>query len=238
MKILYEDNHLIAVDKPAGLLVQGDSTGRDTLFEQVKAYLKERYSKPGNVYLGLVHRLDRQVSGVVLFAKTSKAASRLFNEFYHRRAVKLYAALAHAAPGPAANPKDWTALTQMLARSGNTTVVTRRSDDAREASLFYRMTMRNDAYALIMVRLLTGRKHQIRAQLSSIGFPIVGDTRYGSGETVEDGAICLHARCLRVAHPVSGDEITIIAELPERITRRIGPAAATAPFLDEIPTLI
>lgn len=234
LEILYEDNHLIAVDKPAGIITQRDSTGRLSLIDMVKEYIREKYEKPGEVFLGAAHRLDRTVSGPVLFARTSKAAGRLFDEFKFRRVLKLYAALVH-------NPnvvgelnigaKEWKTLSHHLERKRDTTIISPQAGaKTKEASLGYTVLARDERYALLLVRLHTGRKHQIRAQLAAIGCPIAGDVRYGSSERDHPDAIGLHSCHLRFMHPTLKVPIAINSRLPERIVSRLSPVIS----IDEI----
>lgn len=223
LEILYEDNQIIAVDKPSGVLTQQDSSGVESLLEMVREYIREKYSKPGRVFLGLVHRLDRQVSGVVVFARTSKAASRLFREFHQRSVLKIYCALVHR---PAEVPDDdhgdeWVYLFDDLVRRGSKTVLAPSQGESVNAALAYKIIAANDRYMLLLVKLLTGRKHQIRAQLSAAGMPVAGDRRYGSPEVYPDKSICLHSYLLRVMHPTAGRVVEITARIPDRIRMRI-----------------
>jgi len=202
--ILYEDNHLIAVEKPAGILVQGDKSGHSTLFDAVKAYLKETYRKPGNVFLGLLHRLDRPTSGIILFAKTSKGAARLSEQFRNRSIQKTYTALVEGIPNP-----PQAVLHHFLLKDGaanKTRVFTRPTPGAKEATLSYRTLSRAGTATLLEIKLLTGRSHQIRAQLSFAGHPIVGDKKYGSTHLLPDHAIALQATTLTFKQ-ATGDEI-------------------------------
>ncbi|MBU0743500.1 MAG: RluA family pseudouridine synthase [Actinobacteria bacterium] len=212
--ILFEDNHLLAVVKPAGLLVQGDSTGDPTLLTACKAYLKEKYRKPGNVYLGLVHRLDRPVSGVVLLARTSKAASRLSAQFRGLEVRKTYLAMIEG--GPRA-PRD--TLTHHLAGRADAQGCTRCEDspfaDSREARLSYRTLAGDARRSLVLVEPATGRRHQIRAQFAAIGSPIAGDVKYGAAVRLPDHSIALHAWQLECAHPVGGAPLVLSAPPPE-----------------------
>ena len=210
--ILYEDNHLIAINKPSGELVQPDPSGEPALEQQVKAFIKRRDAKPGEVFLGIAHRIDRPVSGVVLMAKTSKALVRL-NEMIRQRAVhKIYWALTEHLP---AEPEG--ELCHYLVRDGRTNtsrVYDRPVADSKEARLRYRLLGRTDRYALIEVELLTGRHHQIRAQLAKIGCPIRGDLKYGAARSNRDGSISLHARCIELCHPVRREPLVITAPTP------------------------
>jgi 23S rRNA pseudouridine1911/1915/1917 synthase len=212
LRILYEDNHLLAVDKPAGLLVQGDASGDATLLDMAKVYLKEAYRKPGNVFLGLVHRLDRPVSGVILLARTSKAASRLAAQFRAGSARKQYlAVIAKRMAEPAGE------LVAYLAASGDGQGVTRAAwgpfPGSREARLRYQVVEAAGDRSLVTIALLTGRRHQIRAQFALAGCPIWGDRKYGSTHRLA-GRIALHAARLEITHPTSGQPVLIEAPLP------------------------
>lgn len=213
MTVLYEDNHLIIVNKESGEIVQGDKTGDTPLSEIVKAWLKERHHKPGNVFLGVVHRLDRPVSGVVLFAKTSKALPRLNNMFAaHDKVAKTYWAIVQNRPAkPEATLMHW------LTRQEKTN--TARAYDhevpgSKKAILDYRLIASSDRYHLLEIHLHTGRHHQIRCQLAKIGCPIKGDLKYGAPRSNPDGSISLHARSLVLEHPVSHAEISVTAPVP------------------------
>ncbi len=212
LDILHEDNHLLAVVKPAGLLVQGDSTGDKTLLDVCKAYLKEKYQKPGNVYLGLVHRLDRPVSGVVLLARTSKAASRLSAQFRDGTVDKTYLAVVEGQPQRAEG-----ALAHHLAPRADTKGRTRCEDEpfqgSRESYLTYRVVVKGDR-PLLRVEPITGRRHQIRVQLAAMGCPIVGDVKYGAKEPLPDRSVALHAWRLDCVHPVGGRTMNFKASPP------------------------
>ena len=212
VRVLFEDNHLIAVDKPAGLLVQGDDTRDPTLLDAVKAYLKRAYDKPGNVYLGLVHRLDRPVSGVVLLARTSKAASRLAAQFRDGLPDKRYLAVVEGRLG---DPE--AELVAYLAAKGDDHGVTRASQrpfvGSREARLRYRVIGAGGDRCLVEVELLTGRRHQIRAQFALAGCPIWGDRKYGAAHQL-GRRIALHAQRLTVAHPITGQPLVLKAPPP------------------------
>jgi 23S rRNA pseudouridine1911/1915/1917 synthase len=216
LKILYEDNHVIAVDKPAGMLTQGDSSGRLSIADHLKDHIKRTCNKPGNVYLGMVHRLDRPVSGVLLFARTSKAAKRLSDAFRSRSVDKYYIAVTHRYESVLrGRGGDWTTLTQNLERRRETTYISETATDStKEASLQYMILDDNDRYLLMLIRLLTGRKHQIRSQLLSIGCPVVGDTGYGSRTDLGGDVICLHAFCACFNHPTRDERMRIAAEIP------------------------
>ena len=210
-KVLYEDNHLLVVLKPAGLLIQGDSTGRPTLLEAAKDYLKNKYQKPGQVYLGLVHRLDRQVAGVVVFARTSKAAARLSTQFRERRIKKLYWAVITGRLSP---PSDVSEI--YLIRQGPLSLpATPDHPQAQRAALSYRTIQTNGISSLLEVDLLTGRRHQIRTQLAALGHPILGDMQYGSKTPPKGDSIGLLSRSLTIDHPVRGESLTFQTDPPE-----------------------
>lgn len=211
-EILYQDNHLLAVAKPAGWLVQGDATGDSTLSDWVKDYIKEKYKKPGLVYLGVLHRLDRPVSGIVLFARTSKAAERMSRLFQQHAIEKRYVAMVKGMP---AQPE--AVLENYLLRNekNNTTrAFVRPVDGAQYARLDYTVLKKYPAHSLLEINLHTGRHHQIRSQLAFIGCPIKGDVKYGYSTPNPDGSIDLHARLLRFKHPVTQAEITIESNPP------------------------
>ena len=212
MKVVYEDNHIIIVFKEAGEIVQGDKTGDEPLSEKVKLYIKQKYQKPGNVFLGVVHRLDRPVAGLVVFARTSKALSRL-NEMFRKGEVhKTYWALCCARPEPAeALLTDWMTRNEKLNKSF---IAKGPGREAKEAKLRYRYLKSTERYHLVEVELLTGRHHQIRCQLAHIGCPIKGDLKYGAPRSNPDGGISLHARSIRFIHPVKKTEIALEAPVP------------------------
>lgn len=213
MQVVYEDNHIIIVSKAAGEIVQGDNTGDRPLSEDVKAYIKEAYAKPGAVFLGVVHRLDRPAMGLVIFARTSKALSRLNEMFRDKdRIHKTYWAVVSNRP-----PRDADHLEQYLVRNpkNNKTYVAREgAKDAKLAALDYRVVAHSDRYWLLEVKLLTGRHHQIRCQLAAMGCPIKGDLKYGAPRSNPDGSISLLARKLEFEHPVSHKRISVEAPLP------------------------
>lgn len=212
MTILYEDNHLIIVSKQSGEIVQGDKTGDTPLSETVKQYIKEAYAKPGNVFLGVVHRLDRPVSGIVLFARTSKALPRLNKMFSTGEVRKTYwAVTAIPPPQPAGTLVHWLVRNQQQNKSY---AYEREVPHSKRAELSYRLIGRSDRYCLLEVNLKTGRHHQIRCQLAKIGCPIKGDLKYGAKRSNPDGSISLHARSIQFVHPVSGKEIRVEAPVP------------------------
>jgi 23S rRNA pseudouridine1911/1915/1917 synthase len=212
-EILYEDNHLIAINKLPGQLVQGDKTGDDPVSEDVKTYIRERYKKPGNVFLGTIHRLDRPVSGVVLFARTSKALERMNELFRSREIEKTYWAIVTIKP-PESTGKLIHFLSKNESKNKSRAFDSEKINTSR-CELDYRLLSESDRYYLLEVKPLTGRHHQIRVQLSATGFPIKGDLKYGAPRSNPDGSICLHARKLEFIHPVSGEKINIIADPPD-----------------------
>ena len=213
INILYEDNHIIAVNKTQHDLVQKDATGDMALVDKVKQYLKEKYKKPGDVFLGVVHRLDRPVTGIVLFARTSKALSRLTTMFRNGEMKKTYLAIVKNPP-----PLESDRLVHHLVRNAKQNKSYCNENPkagSKEAILSYRIIGRSDNYHLLEINLETGRHHQIRAQLSHIGSPIKGDLKYGFPRSNPDGGISLHAREIRFVHPVTRREEVITAALPE-----------------------
>jgi len=225
MKVLYEDNHIIAVNKTCNEIVQGDKTGDTPLSETVKAYIKVKYNKPGEVFLGVTHRLDRPTSGVVLFARTSKALTRL-NEMFKEKSqrgldgtndqrpiTKTYWAIVQGTPKqPEARLENWLVRNEAQNKSY---IAKPGAKDAKQAVLTYRTLVRGENYTLLEVDLETGRHHQIRCQLAAIGCPIKGDLKYGAKRSNPDGGICLHARQIAFIHPVSKQHICITAPVPE-----------------------
>ena len=215
MKVLYEDNHVIAVSKTCHEIVQGDKTGDIPLSEMVKAYIKDKYNKPGEVFLGVTHRLDRPTTGIVLFARTSKALSRL-NEMFksHEQIKKTYWAIVPTNNQlPSANRLEnylWR-----NEKQNKSFVVKPGTKDAKRAVLSYQIIAKGDRYTLLEINLETGRHHQIRCQLAAIGWPIKGDLKYGSKRSNPDGGISLHARKIEFIHPVSKEAICITAPVPD-----------------------
>lgn len=213
MDVVYEDNHLIIVNKSSSEIVQGDKTGDKPLAEIVKEYIKQKYHKPGNVFLGVVHRLDRPVSGLVVFARTSKALARLNEMFRTKEVHKTYWAIVGNCP-----PTEEGELVHWLVRNekqNKSYAYDKEKPDAKKAILDYKLIGRSERYFLLEVDLKTGRHHQIRCQLAKMGCPIKGDLKYGSPRTNPDGSICLHARRVRFVHPVSKQEIDVTAPVPE-----------------------
>lgn len=213
MQVIYEDNHIIIVSKASGEIVQGDKTGDEPLSETVKQYIKEKYQKPGNVFLGVVHRLDRPVSGLVMFAKTSKALSRLCNMFRDGNIHKTYWALTKNRPA-----REEGTITSWLVRNeqqNKTYSYDHEVRNSKKAILKYKVIGQTDNYNLIEVNLLTGRHHQIRCQLASIGCPIKGDLKYGASRSNPDGSISLLSHRVQFIHPVSKESIDIVAPIPD-----------------------
>ncbi|MCQ2347176.1 MAG: RNA pseudouridine synthase [Paludibacteraceae bacterium] len=229
MTVLYEDNHIIAVNKTCNEIVQGDKTGDTPLSELVKAYIKEKYNKPGEVFLGVTHRLDRPTSGVVLFARTSKALTRL-NEMFRDKSLADDAQPSCIVHCPSSITKTYWAVVQNAPQQqegrlenylvkneaqNKSYIVKRGAKDAKRAVLTYRTIAKGDRYTLLEVMLETGRHHQIRCQLAGIGCPIKGDLKYGAKRSNPDGGICLHARKIEFIHPVSKAPIAITAPVPD-----------------------
>jgi 23S rRNA pseudouridine1911/1915/1917 synthase len=212
MEVLYEDNHIIVVNKAPGELVQGDKTGDVTLIDTVSQWIKEKYNKPGNVFLGVVHRLDRPVGGIVVFAKTSKALVRMNEMFRNGDVHKTYWAISRNRPK--IDAQTITHYITSVERNNKSYTSLTPTKGSKEARLSYRLLASSDRYHLIEVNLLTGRKHQIRAQLSAIGCPIKGDLKYGDKRSNPDGSISLFSHEIRFIHPVSKKEIHIIAPTP------------------------
>ena len=213
MVVLYEDNHIIAVNKTCNEIVQGDKTGDTPLSEIVKDYIKVKYNKPGAVFLGVPHRLDRPTSGVVLFARTSKALTRL-NEMFksHEQIRKTYWAIVQGCPKvPEARLENYLTRNEQLNKSF---IAKPNAREAKQAILTYKTLVRGENYTLLEVNLETGRHHQIRCQLAAIGCPVKGDLKYGAKRSNPDGGICLHARKIAFIHPVSKENICITAPVP------------------------
>lgn len=217
MDIIYEDNHIIVANKKPGEIVQGDKTGDTPMSELIKQYLKEKYDKPGNVFCGVVHRIDRPVGGLVIFAKTSKALERLNKMLREGDIHKTYWALVEG------KPKNAEATLRNFLKSdgrlNKTFISTEHDPEAKESILNYRTVAEGERYSLLEIELLTGRKHQIRAQLSNIGHPIKGDLKYGAKRSNPDGGISLLARKISFVHPVSKQLVELEAPLPSEFTK-------------------
>ena len=228
MEVIYEDNHIIFVNKAPGEIVQGDKTGDTPLSDTVKQWIKETHAKPGNVFLGVVHRLDRPVGGLVVFAKTSKALSRLNEMFRNGDVHKTYWAITRNLP-----PKESDLLTHYITtveRNNKSYASVTPKNGAKESKLRYRLLSKGERFNLVEVELLTGRKHQIRVQMSSIGCPIRGDLKYGDKRSNPDGSISLIARRIKFIHPVSGKEIDLTAPVPaERLWLELEQEALNKP---------
>ena len=215
LQIIHEDNHIIVINKRVGDIVQGDKTGDKPLSEVVKEYIKDKYNKPGDVYLGVVHRLDRPTTGIIVFAKTSKALTRLNESFKNRETQKTYWAIVKNLP-----PKENDTLTHFLKRNpkNNTSKAhSKEVPESKKASLEYTIIKKLDNYFALEINLHTGRHHQIRAQLAAIGCPIKGDLKYGFDRSNPDGGIHLHARKLVLSHPVTKEILTFEAPVPNDV---------------------
>jgi 23S rRNA pseudouridine1911/1915/1917 synthase len=212
-RILFEDNHLLVVNKLAGELVQADKTGDAPLSDGLKTYIKEKYAKPGEVFLGTVHRIDRPTTGVVIYARTSKALSRMNELFREKKISKTYWAIVK--DRPAENEAHLVHYLFKNEKNNTSRVVPAGHSGAQKAELIYSVLAASDNYCLLEVKLLTGRHHQIRVQLSNIGCPIKGDLKYGSKRSNEDGSISLHARKAEFVHPVKQEPLVIVAPVPE-----------------------
>lgn len=212
MEVIYEDNHIIIVNKACGEIVQGDRTGDEPLVETLKQWIKEKYNKPGNVFCGVTHRIDRPTCGLVVFARTSKGLSRMNDLFRKGDVHKTYWAIVKNRP-----PKDEDTLTNYLVsveKNNKTYVTTADTKGAQKAVMKYRIIAQSKSYYLLEIDLLTGRKHQIRAQLAHLGCPIKGDLKYGAPRSNPDGGISLQSHRIQFIHPVSKQEIDITAPLP------------------------
>ncbi len=218
--IIFEDNHLIAVNKPAGMPTQADDSSDPSLLEWTREYIRNKYNKPGNVFTGLLHRLDRPVSGIVCFARTSKAAGRLSEQFRARTTQKIYHAIVEGHPArPEATLKNWLIPGKGATRNSSKIAVNKQPD-AKQAELRYKILKQLDNRTLLEITLLTGLKHQIRAQLAFIGNPIVGDFRYSPAKIPVTGiaqghAILLHAQSLTITHPTRKETLTFTADYPQ-----------------------
>jgi len=212
MEIVYEDNHIIVVNKAPGEIVQGDKTGDTPLVETVRLYIKEKYAKPGNVFCGVVHRLDRPVGGLVIFAKTSKALTRLNEMLRLGQIHKTYRALTRVCPNPLEGRIESYITT--VERNNKSYSSATPKEGAKRSSLTYRVTGHSKSFTLVDINLETGRKHQIRVQMASIGCPIRGDLKYGDRRSNPDGSISLQAYRLSFVHPVSKEQIDLEAPYP------------------------
>ena len=213
MQVLYEDNHIIVVYKEAGEIVQGDKSGDEPLSETVRRWIKEKYQKPGNVFLGIVHRLDRPVSGLVIFAKTSKALARLNNMFRNGEVHKTYWAIVTRPPfEPEATLTDWLVRNE---RQNKSYAYNHQVPTSKKSILHYKIINRSDRYTLLEINLMTGRHHQIRCQLSNMDCPIKGDLKYGAPRSNPDGSISLLSHRVEFVHPVSKENIRIESPLPD-----------------------
>jgi 23S rRNA pseudouridine1911/1915/1917 synthase len=227
LQVIYEDNHLIAVNKPAGILVQDDDTEDTPLVDYVKDYIKFRYKKPGDVFLGVVHRLDRPVSGAVIFARTSKALIRMNELFKERKVGKNYWAVTERRPSPEVGH-----LTHYILKDHEKNMskaldqMSNRSKDAKKSDLDYELIGALEGKHLLLVKPITGRPHQIRVQLSKIGCPIVGDLKYGYAQPNNDGSIYLHCRSMVFQHPVTKELVSVVADAPhERLWNQMSALA-------------
>lgn len=215
LQVVFEDNHIIIVNKRAGDIVQGDRTGDIPLSEVVKEYIKNKYNKPGNVYLGVVHRLDRPTTGIVVFARTSKALTRLNKMFANKEVSKTYWAVVKNKPQKANNTLiNWL---KKNPKNNKSTAYSSEIKDSKKAILHYKVIKSLDNYHLLEVNLETGRHHQIRCQLSNIGSPIKGDLKYGFDRSNKDASIHLHSRKIEFIHPVSKENISITAPTPNDV---------------------
>ena len=213
-EVIYEDNHLLVVNKASGVLVQGDATGDTPLVELCKSYIKEKHHKPGAVFMGVVHRLDRPVSGIVVLARTSKGLERMNALFREKQTLKTYWAVVKRKP-----QQEQDTLIHWLMKDekkNKTTAFTRETDGAQRSELSYSVIGQAEGHWLLEVKPVTGRPHQIRVQLASMGCPIRGDVKYGDDLPNDDGSICLHARRLEFVHPVKKEAVVFTAPLPEK----------------------
>jgi 23S rRNA pseudouridine1911/1915/1917 synthase len=213
MTVVYEDNHIIVVNKANSEIVQGDKTGDIPLSETVKQYLKDKYRKPGNVFVGVTHRLDRPVSGLVVFAKTGKALTRLNDMFKLGTVEKTYWAIVKNVPKEMEG--EWVHYLVRNEKQNKSYAYDKEAPDSKKAVLCYKVIGRSEYYCLLEINLKTGRHHQIRCQLAKMGCPIKGDLKYGFPRSNPDGSICLHARRIRFTHPVSKEDIDLTAPVPE-----------------------
>ena len=214
LSVIYEDNHILVVNKAAGLLVQGDQTGDESLVDIAKRYIKDKYQKPGNVFLGLVHRLDRPTTGVIVFALTSKALTRLNQQFKDRLTKKVYRAVVSGSPEPKARLEHFLRKNSSQNKSFH---YPKNTLNTKHAILRYRYIEQLRSYHVLEIELETGRHHQIRAQLAAVGLHIKGDLKYGAKRPNQNGSIHLHAQSLALAHPTTKEEMKFIAPYPDDV---------------------
>ena len=217
-QIVYEDNHILIVNKPSGILSQRDSSGKDSMLEILKSYIKQKYEKQGEVFIGLVHRLDFPVSGLMVYAKTSKAARRLHNEIINGNMDKYYTAIVEK---EFIIDREWHKLENFLTRINDKTIISKKiNNHTKKSELYYTVLASLQGYSLILIKLETGRKHQIRAQFSALEAPIAGDIKYGSKNNLND-SICLHSTILSFNHPTLKDKMVFISDMPVIFTKFI-----------------
>ena len=214
LSVIYEDNHILVVNKTAGLLVQGDKTGDKSLLDLAKKYIKDKYQKPGEVFLGLVHRLDRPTTGVIVLARTSKALSRLSQQFKERIPKKIYRAVVSGTPEPKATLEHYLRKNSSKNKSFH---YPKNTPNTKKAILHYRSVKQLKSYHVLDIELETGRHHQIRAQLAAVGLHIRGDLKYGAKRPNKNGSIHLHARSLTLIHPTKKEEMTFLAPTPDDV---------------------
>lgn len=214
LSVIYEDNHILVVNKTAGLLVQGDKTGDKSLVDLAKKYIKDKYQKPGEVFLGLVHRLDRPTTGVIVLARTSKALSRLSQQFKKRIPKKIYRAVVSGTPEPKATLEHYLRKNSSKNKSFH---YPKNTPNTKKAILHYRSVKQLKSYHVLDIELETGRHHQIRAQLAAVGLHIKGDLKYGAKRPNKNGSIHLHARSLTLIHPTKKEEMTFLAPTPDDV---------------------
>ena len=214
LSVIYEDNHILVVNKAAGLLVQGDQTGDESLVDIAKRYIKDKYQKPGNVFLGLVHRLDRPTTGVIVLARTSKALTRLNQQFKHRLTKKVYRAVVSGSPEPKARLEHFLRKNSSQNKSFH---YPKNTLNTKHAILRYRYIEQLRSYHVLEIELETGRHHQIRVQLAAVGLHIKGDLKYGAKRPNQNGSIHLHAQSLALVHPTTKEEMKFIAPYPDDV---------------------
>ncbi|MBN10035.1 MAG: RNA pseudouridine synthase [Flavobacteriaceae bacterium] len=214
LSVIYEDNHILVVNKAAGLLVQGDKTGDESLVDIAKRYIKDKYQKPGNVFLGLVHRLDRPTTGVIVLARTSKALTRLNQQFKDRLTKKVYRAVVSGSPEPKARLEHFLKKNSSQNKSFH---YPKNTLNTKHAILRYRYIEQLRSYHVLEIELETGRHHQIRVQLAAVGLHIKGDLKYGAKRPNQNGSIHLHAQSLALAHPTTREEMKFIAPYPDDV---------------------